>query len=329
MQQTSPVTPEPPTARRSIAGWLLGVARAFLALAAVLLALMAVVAAAALLAGWTAAAVRHVVPVTMVADTAITDPGAERSLAQRVIIWSHSVAERGADGANDLSSGRGREAAAASADDTPLREFYGRCIQPTDMNLPAPPAVQDIQELGRALYWERQAAAGRIEESYATLQLLTWASVLIGLITTVLVGLRGSTLAEGNGFWARCITVFAIAFPAIGTAVAAVAAFYSPREELARSSQQLAGLRQVHAQIAMEVRAIPCTDHHAALEAVAQRYPDWLRRWRDAQAVALAATAAAFGEARGSGGAGSGPTRPSAPAAATPTPAHGAAEPAQ
>jgi hypothetical protein len=289
-------------------------AKVLMAFAAVLAALIVVVGTAALLVSWTAAAVRYTVPLEA---AAASGPSEQGSIWQQLVLFSHRVAPPAVPvrpGLDPQQAGwlaasvAAREAAAAGSDDTPLREFGDRCLRVATPSDAVPPAhafsvAMDLQTLGSALYWERLTAAGRIEDSSARLRLLTWAGILIGLITTVLVGLRASTLADGKGFWPSTITVLAIAFPAIGTAVAAMLAFESPREEIARSAQQLAALRRVHTQIATEVRALPCQNAEQVVKAVTTAYPQWVRLYQEAQAAALAATAAAVTQSGGTPGA--------------------------
>jgi hypothetical protein len=307
--------PEPRGPGRALVGMFLVAAKVLMAFAAVLAALIVVVGTAALLVSWTAAAVRYTVPLEA---AEASGPSEQGSIWQQLVLFFHRVAPPGVPvrpGLDPQQAGwlaasvAAREAAAAGSDDTPLREFGDRCMRVAAPSDAVPPArafssvAFDLQTLGSALYWERLTAAGRIEDSSARLRLLTWAGILIGLITTVLVGLRASTLADGKGFWPSTITVLAIAFPAIGTAVAAMLAFESPREEIARSAQQLASLRRVHTQIATEVRALPCQNAEQVVKAVTTAYPQWVRLYQEAQAAALAATAAAVTQSGGTPGA--------------------------
>jgi hypothetical protein len=300
----------PSMSHPSLTGRLLGVARFFLALSAVLVSLMVLVGATALLAGWTAAAVRQTFPPPVAGQG---EPAQQASVWAGLAIWAHAIrpADRPSHAglsefqADWLATGlAAREGAAAAVDDAPLREFADRChlVAPRPNaqsdTLLAPP-VRDLVALGNALYWERFIAAARIEDNTARRSFFTWAGILIGLITTVLVGVRAATFASGTGFWPGTITVLAIAFPAIGTAVAAIAAFYAPADEIARSTQHLAALRRVHVQIATEASTVPCDTRESVLTGVATKLPAWFRLYQEAQAAALAANASAIGQASG------------------------------
>lgn len=153
-------------------------------------------------------------------------------------------------------------------------------------------AASEVYSFAAIIYRERVAAAEKIENSFNLLQLFTWLSIVIGLLTTILIGLRSSKFGEAPGLLSNAIAVSSIAFPAIGTAVAAVAAFYAPREDLARSSQMLAGLRQVNTQILADLRTIKCDDKDVVLSDLNRLLPIWYRRMRDVQAIAQAATGA-------------------------------------
>lgn len=163
------------------------------------------------------------------------------------------------------------------------------------------PAATDLRFLSTSILIGRGENAVAAANAYLALQIATLVAISLGLATTVLVSLSSTEFGKGDGRTARAIRIFAIVFPALGTAVAAIAAFYAPGESRARASQGLAGFRQVHDQIASDLGALPCPSSSAqtAETELSVKLASWKKSLQDAQSVAQAVTLAAADATRG------------------------------
>lgn len=157
---------------------------------------------------------------------------------------------------------------------------------------------------GTALFNERVRLAREADSSFTLLESATVISILIGLATTVFAGLRSDDQAVGQ--WKRTVSVLAVLFPALGTAVAAVAAFYGPREQLLRDSQALATLQQTHNEMSVGITREPCPLNSEQSRSIMERLTTWqdkLVQQRPETAVArLAAIANPSGRTTGGAG---------------------------
>jgi hypothetical protein len=166
------------------------------------------------------------------------------------------------------------------------------------------PMASDVSFLSNSIARARIENAQNSGNAYRDLQISTWSAVFLGLATTVLVSLSSTEFGKGDSGVARSIRVLAILFPALGTAVAAIAAFYAPREDLARSSQALVSLRQIHDQIAADISQVPCPTEEEAAHGggeITRKLVEWKKIIRDARALADAAALAAVDPTRNAG----------------------------
>lgn len=163
------------------------------------------------------------------------------------------------------------------------------------------PAATDLRYLSTSILIGRGENAVAAASAYLALQIATILAISLGLATTVLVSLSSTEFGKGDGGKARAIRILAIVFPALGTATAAVAAFYAPGDSHARASQALAGFRQVHDQIASDLGALPCpsSSDPIAGKDLSVKLASWKKSLRDAQSVAQAASLAAADATRG------------------------------
>ena len=76
--------------------------------------------------------------------------------------------------------------------------------------------------------------------------------------------------------------ILAIVFPAVGTAVAAAIAFYTPQTTWSQSSRKWADLSQLHSQISLGVWDVDCKapDYDKQLDTKIER---WARNFADIQ----------------------------------------------
>jgi hypothetical protein len=163
------------------------------------------------------------------------------------------------------------------------------------------PVAGELAFLSESIARARVDSAQDAATAYRNLQIGTWGAILLGLATTVLVSLSSTEFGKGDGTIPRCIRVFAIVFPALGTAVAAITAFYAPRESLSRSSQALVSFRQIHDQIASDLSEVPCPSEEEAASGkgdIVRKLAEWKKGIRDARALADAAGLAAVDPTR-------------------------------
>ncbi len=137
-----------------------------------------------------------------------------------------------------------------------------------------------------AIYWDRR------RKGYRRVQASTWLMIVIGLITTVLVSLRSTDFGTGSTSAARAIQVFAIVFPALGTAAAAIIGFYGFAETMGRASHALASLRQLHGKMALEIWSLNPASAKAhdsdTGKTLGELLKEWERRYIDIKDVAEA-----------------------------------------
>ena len=163
------------------------------------------------------------------------------------------------------------------------------------------PIASDLQTLSESLIQARITNAKKAADAYYLLQVSILITIALGLATTVLVSLSTTEFGQEKSTLGRVIRVFAIILPAVGTAVAAISAFYAPREDLARSSQALASVRQIHDQIASEIGAIQCPTPAEAgqnVGEIALKLYAWKKLVLDARSLAEAAALAAVDRTR-------------------------------
>ena len=100
--------------------------------------------------------------------------------------------------------------------------------------------------------------------SYFSLQVSTIATIAIGFLTTVLVILSNTEIGKAsdpNGKWIRTL---AVVFPAVGTAAAAIIAFYGPGATYATTRQALAGLGELQREFSDNLLRFPTCPNKAA-----------------------------------------------------------------
>jgi hypothetical protein len=164
-----------------------------------------------------------------------------------------------------------------------------------------------LLQLSRNIGFERVLLRKKISDSYFFLQIAILLTIGIGMITTILVSLSSTEFGRGDGTVQRVVRVLAIVFPALGTATAAVIAFYSPQSTLSQSSRTLASLTQIQQQMAIEVWNLKgCNPKNPtdADNALQKPLKDWESRYEDVETVAQAS---AFADVGGNSGGGAGP----------------------
>jgi len=245
--------------------------------AAAIIASLAVIGALALLVLGSAAAIRVVVP----------DPQAVKATAlSGPVVWAHGL---------ERHAGVDEKQAARKAGLT-IREWAVNCrlaIVDEELDVARPtnssdnPIFDHIKPLMNALYDARVLLADDIGNSFNILKWATIASILIGLGTTIFAGLRSLEDKVLNA-GATAVKILAVVFPAVGTAVAALAAFYAPRDDLLRISQSLAPLQQLNAEVQVWLSRAQCPVDADGRTKILQK----LEGWEDRLILLLPATTA-------------------------------------
>jgi hypothetical protein len=155
------------------------------------------------------------------------------------------------------------------------------------------PLYGKIRAIGNPVFYQRVEMARAIDEHFTVLEIATIAIIVIGLATTVFAGLRGEDSAMGE--WKRAVHVLAVVFPALGTAVAAAAAFYAPKEQLIRASQALTSLQQLHVDVRTQLARLPCPSDEEKTHQITYLLGSWeqklAQQGRETAASRRAATA--------------------------------------
>jgi hypothetical protein len=170
-----------------------------------------------------------------------------------------------------------------------------------------------VLRLSRDIAGERLSLRKKIASSYMFFQIATLATIAIGLITTILVSLSSTEFGKDS----KLIRILAIVFPALGTAAAAVIAFYSPQTQLSAASHALASLSQLQNQIISGLWEVDCDRaiSASAFKQLKEQLQKWDQRYQDIETMADAGAA----PQNGNGGSGNGNPAPQG-SPATPTP---------
>jgi hypothetical protein len=168
-----------------------------------------------------------------------------------------------------------------------------------------------IIQLNKRLTDQRLNLVGKVRSSYFFWEIATLASIIIGMITTILVSLSSTEFGRGDGQRQRIIRVLAIIFPVLGTATAAIINFYGPQAEWGQASRTLASLTQLHGQMGLALWKLPPCSPTGIGDKTALRsdIEDWSKRYVDIQTIASASgtTPSGGGGPGGSAPSGGGP----------------------
>ncbi|WP_207456250.1 hypothetical protein [Azospirillum sp. SYSU D00513] len=138
-----------------------------------------------------------------------------------------------------------------------------------------------LLELSKTVHYSRIAADRKLGQAYQMLEFSQIVAIIIGLATTILVSLSSIDFLGSDTSAGRAIRVAAIVLPAVGTAAAALDAFYGPRDEMGRSSVSLESYTQLHAQISSDLWSIGCKDE----DKLADKLGEWTSRFQDIRSL--------------------------------------------
>jgi hypothetical protein len=122
----------------------------------------------------------------------------------------------------------------------------------------------------------RVDVAGDRARDSAWMQIFEWVLVLFGAITTMLISIK--SLSAERSATLTAIGIGAIIFSTLGTSIAAVNSFYSPRSTYERDERTLTNLRSLHLQLATGVTR----DGD-----LCSTWTNWSKDWRFARIKAL------------------------------------------
>ena len=145
-----------------------------------------------------------------------------------------------------------------------------------------------LVQLSTKLSEQRLGLIPKARSAYFFWQLATLISIVIGMVTTILVSVSATEFGRGDGPPQRLIRVFAIIFPALGTATAAVIGFYSPQAEWGQASRTLASETQLHDEMALTVWKLTCpaTDaDDSTAKPLTDNLENWSKRYIEIQTI--------------------------------------------
>lgn len=142
--------------------------------------------------------------------------------------------------------------------------------------------------LSKYISSERLQLRYNVNNSSRFYQISTIITISLGLITTVLVSLSSTEFGRGQTKAAKSIRVLAIVFPALGTASAAIIAFYNPQAEMNNASHTSANLAQLHNQITLGIAGAKCPKKQDddGDKALHEKVLQWEKRYEDIETAA-------------------------------------------
>ncbi|BBP95789.1 hypothetical protein BSFA1_09180 [Burkholderia sp. SFA1] len=170
----------------------------------------------------------------------------------------------------------------------------GETIKETDGAIRLHNVYFRVLNLSNLILARRIATDRKLATAYTTAMVGAFLSIVIGLLTTVFVGLSSSEFGKKENRWGYMIRLGALILPAIGTATAAAIAFFDPNGNLARQNQLALGLQQLHYQLAATAWKIECPKTAEAaltptddsrLETFNQRFQDLIFSAGDSQST--------------------------------------------
>jgi hypothetical protein len=134
-----------------------------------------------------------------------------------------------------------------------------------------PGYFRSITELSSLISDRRGQLAASMQGSRLLMQQFQIAAILVGIITTILVGVKSGAKHP------RVLDILAIISAAIGTGIASLIAFYNPREEYIRTARAISQLSQLQAEISFLLGSEKACD--AAEPNNAKQVSDWFGRF--------------------------------------------------
>lgn len=114
----------------------------------------------------------------------------------------------------------------------------------------------------------------------------TFFIIIIGFLTTAMVGLSSTELGKQTTRIALSIRVAALILPALGTAVVAMTAFYNPSANIVRQLQAVSGLQQLQTEISSSVWKMDCPKKPEEFPVLNDKIDSWTKRLQELLAIA-------------------------------------------
>ncbi|WP_238311389.1 hypothetical protein [Methylobacterium organophilum] len=173
-----------------------------------------------------------------------------------------------------------------SVDNQALIGWVEKCIR-RDANARKPTLSEEsFLELSASIDIARSKS--RIERSDArkNLTLATMISIMLGLISTVLIGISTADIFQGSKS-KNTLKVLAILAPAVGTATAAGIAYFKPQDVWSQANFTLIALDGLYRDMSIAIIRMPCVtvkdDQPSSAEIdLAQKVEIWIRNYNAA-----------------------------------------------
>ena len=192
------------------------------------------------------------------------------------------------------------------------------------------PTVQEMNavQLSNSMLNQQLELGRKASDSYLQLQYIQWFIIFIGLVTTVVVSVSSTELFgkvdTPRGKWLRFLAIF---LPALGTAVAAINAFYNPRDDWNKAANTLANLAQLHGQMAVGIWSVECpSGDEKGRKPLVDKLEEWTKRYNDINTIAESSPSSTKQDqpgqkpaGAGAGGTGAGAQPPAAVAPGAPS----------
>lgn len=151
-----------------------------------------------------------------------------------------------------------------------------------------------LVQISRAIADHRQTLLARVRSTYHDAQVASLVTVILGFITTVVVSFNSTSFGQGQGWPQQSMRFLAIFLTALGTAVAAVVAFYGPQDEWSETRRTLSALTSLHNVIGLETWKLNCLEFDANKQLkpdsstnnlVMLKFEEWTKRYYEIQNV--------------------------------------------
>ncbi len=142
-----------------------------------------------------------------------------------------------------------------------------------------------ILQLSHYILDERIDAEEELSHYYLIARMATFSAIFFSAATTLLVGLNATEMGKQQGRLGKAIRFLVLLSPVLGTAVAAIAAFYDPNGMLVRKNQTATALRQLHFQVSFGVPKMVCIKNDQEPKEISAQLDAWIQRLQELTAA--------------------------------------------
>lgn len=133
---------------------------------------------------------------------------------------------------------------------------------------------------------ERMFQAEKSSNSHYLLSLFTIFSITLGMVTTIVVSLSGSSIAREGSLPSIILRIAAVSLPAVSTALSATIAFVGPEAAWSQSARTLASLAQLHNQMSVSIVESGCSISQADQAILAANVKEWGKQFINIMSLA-------------------------------------------